>query len=187
MSVRGRSLGVVLGCMTEELRLEVSAGASARLWVFSRTGAVARQYNCGQRRCCCEPALRWCLDTAQPSAKLQTDAFDQTLGDGGSSRACNGPPCDTSRPRTSQRSPRARPTQPQHRWAKGAEFLRMSSTWETTAATAKMRSVLLGSANAASTECALHAGRGASLRRYVGARGKIAFVSAVRDFSRPGS
>ena len=102
-------LGVMLGCMNEKLRLKVSAGASARLWVFSRTGAVACQYNCGQRKCCCEPALRWCLDTAQPSAKLQIDAFDQMLGDGGSSRACNGPPCDTSRPRTSQRSPQYSP------------------------------------------------------------------------------
>ena len=155
-------LGVMLGCMNEKLRLKVSAGASARLWVFSRTGAVARQYNCGQRRCCCEPALRWCLDTAQLSTKLQTDAFDQTLGDGGSSRACNGPPCDHSRPRTSKRSPRARPTQRRRHWALWAEFLRMSSAQETTAATAKMRLVLLGSANAASTKCALHAGRNAS-------------------------
>ncbi len=122
MSVRGRSLGVVLGCMNEELRLEVSAGASAQLRVFSRTGAVARQCNCGQRRCCCEPALRWCLDTAQPSAKLQTDAFDQTLGDGGSSRACNGPPCDTSCPRTSQRSPHAPSTRPGPRHATPAFF-----------------------------------------------------------------
>ncbi len=58
---------------------------------------------------------------------------------------------------------------------------------ETTAGTIKMGLVLLGSANAASTECILHGGRDASQRRYVGARGKILFVSAVREFSRPGS
>jgi hypothetical protein len=40
MSVRGRSLGVVLGCVNEELRLEVSAGASARLRVFSHTATM---------------------------------------------------------------------------------------------------------------------------------------------------
>jgi hypothetical protein len=58
---------------------------------------------------------------------------------------------------------------------------------ETTAGTAKLGLVLLGSANAASTECVLHGGRDASQRRYVGARGKILFVSAVREFSQPGS
>ena len=117
---------------------------------------MAHQDNCRQRRCCCEPTLRWRLDTAQPSAKLQTDAFDQTLGDGGSCRACNGPTCDTSRLHTSQRFLRARPTQRWRRWAKGAEFSRMSTRWETTAPTAKMGLVLLGSANAASTLSVLY-------------------------------
>ena len=58
----------------------------------------------------------------------------------------------------------------------------MSPRWETTALTAKMGLVLLGSANAASTECALHAGRDASQRKYVGAWGKSCLFLPCANF-----